>query len=80
MVKFGEKLRALRLREGFTLKQLAVQLGLSSHGYISEMECGKKNPTPEFIIGVAALFNVTTDELMKDEMEIDFKKMFKNDQ
>lgn len=73
MEKFGEKLRALRLKNGLTLKQLAEQLGLSSHGYISEIECGKKKPTAEFIIVVAGLFSVTTDELMKDEIEMDFK-------
>ena len=79
MEKFGEKLRALRLHSGFTLKQLATQLGLSSHGYISEMECGKKKPTADFIIAVAALFQVTTDELMKDELEIDSIKLLKKE-
>ena len=74
MEKFGEKLRALRVRDGLTLKDLALSLGLNSHGYISELECGKKKPTAEFALKVAAFFDVTTDELLRDEIEINLKK------
>ena len=68
--RFGEKLRALRVRRGMTLKELAGELGLAAHGYISELEAGKKSPTTEFVLNVARLFEVTTDELLKDELEI----------
>lgn len=74
MEKFGGKLRALRIRSGLTLKDLAVAFGLNSHGYISEIECGKKKPTAEFALKVAIFFDVTTDELLKDELEIQFKR------
>lgn len=77
MEKFGEKLRALRIRSGLTLKDLALALGLNAHGYISEIECGKKKPTAEFALKVAVFFDVTTDELLKDELEIQFKKNYK---
>jgi len=68
--RFGEKLRSLRLRKGFTLKTLAIALGLKAHGYISEIENGKKMPTVELVIGIARLFEVTTDQLLMDELEI----------
>jgi transcriptional regulator with XRE-family HTH domain len=68
--RFGEKLRTLRVRHDMTLKQLASELGLTAHGYISELEAGKKMPTAEFVLNVARLFNVTTDELLKDELEL----------
>ena len=68
--RFGEKLRALRVRRGMTLKELANELGLTAHGYISELEAGKKMPTAEFVLNVARLFEVTTDELLKDELEL----------
>lgn len=68
--QFGEKLRALRTRHNLTLKELARQLGYSAHGYISELEAGKKLPTVEFVVGVARLFGVTTDQLLKDELEV----------
>ena len=68
--RFGEKLRALRVRRGMTLKEVANELGLTAHGYISELEAGKKMPTAEFVLNVARLFQVTTDELLKDELEL----------
>lgn len=68
---FGEKLRTLRVRHDMTLKQLANELGLTAHGYISELEAGKKMPTAEFVLNVARLFNVTTDELLKDELKLE---------
>lgn len=53
-----------------TLRALAEALGLTSHGYISELESGKKIPTAPFVLSVARLFEVTTDELLKDELEL----------
>ena len=68
--RFGEKLRTLRVRHNLTLKEIANKLGLTAHGYISELEAGKKMPTAEFVLNVARLFDVTTDELLKDELEL----------
>ncbi len=73
MQRFGEKLRALRIQRGITLKELALSLGLSAHGYISELESGKKKPTAEFVLNVARLFDVSTDQLLKDELELDME-------
>jgi transcriptional regulator with XRE-family HTH domain len=71
MQKFGEKLRTLRNKRGMTLKELAIELGLNAHGYISEIESGKKKPTVEFVLNVARLFDVSTDKLLKDELEVE---------
>lgn len=71
MQKFGEKLRKLRGRRHMTLKDLALALGFTAHGYISEIESGKKRPTVDFVISVARLFDVTTDVLLKDELDLD---------
>lgn len=68
--RFGEKLRALRTRHGMTLQQLAYAFGLSAHGYISELETGKKVPSVEIVLKAARFFNVSTDQLLKDELEI----------
>lgn len=68
--RFGEKLRRLRTQHGMTLQQLAYALGLTAHGYISELEAGKKIPTAEFVLRAARLFDVTTDQLLKDELDI----------
>ena len=74
MERFGEKLRALRRSRNMTLRQLAAALNYVGHGFISEVEAGKKMPTAEFVLKVARLFDVTTDSLMKDEQEVDSRK------
>lgn len=71
MHKFGEKLRMLRTQHGLSLQELAYQLGLNAHSYISELESGKKKPTAEFVLNVARLFGVTTDQLLKDELDLE---------
>ncbi len=71
MQRFGEKLRVLRTAKKMTLKELASALGLTAHGYISEMEAGKKKPTAEFVLKVARYFKVTTDQLLKDELNVE---------
>ena len=70
MLRFGEKLRVLRKRDQLTLTETATKLGFSSHGHLSDLELGKKIPTVELVIKVADLFRVTTDELLRDELEI----------
>jgi transcriptional regulator with XRE-family HTH domain len=67
---FGQKLHRLRIQRGLTLKELAQALGYVAHGHISELEAGKKVPTVEFVLSVARLFDVTTDQLLKDELEL----------
>lgn len=66
--RFGKKLRALRLRHDLSLKDLALELGYLTHGYLSELEAGKKIPTAEFVLKAARFFDVSTDQLLKDEL------------
>ena len=70
MERFGEKLRALRLQRGMTLQELTAELGYSAHGYMSQLETGKKPPTAALVLKVARRFDVTTDVLLKDELEL----------
>lgn len=72
MDKFGEKIKALRTRRGITLKELAGALGLSAHGYLSELESNKKVPTVELVIKISDFFNVSTDELLKDDLKVQY--------
>ena len=73
LLRFGEKLHALRVREEMTLTSLAAALGMSSHGYLSELEAGKKAPTASVVLRVARTFGVSTDMLMKDELPLSEK-------
>lgn len=69
MERFGEKLRILRIQHGLTLQQMATELGYATHAYISELESGKKVPTAALVLKVSRKFGVSTDELMKDELD-----------
>jgi transcriptional regulator with XRE-family HTH domain len=71
MKRFGTKLRALRKSHGMTLVQLTHAMGYSNNGYISLIETGKVTPRVDFVIKVADLFRVSTDRLIRDELEID---------
>jgi len=68
--RFGEKLRILRQHKGLTLQELATALGYKAHGHLSELEAGKKTPTVDFVLLVSRYFDVSTDELLKDELSV----------
>jgi transcriptional regulator with XRE-family HTH domain len=68
--RFGEKLRTLRLKKGLTLQQFAESVGYTAHGYLSELETGKKTPTVDFVLSVSRAYDVPIDQLLKDELEI----------
>ena len=70
MERFGEKLRLLRTSSNMTLNELSSQLGYRTHSYLSEIESGLKVPTAALILKIADLFHVTTDQLMRDELEV----------
>lgn len=70
---FGPKLHALRIRNGMTLKAVAGDLGMCTHSYLSELERGKKVPTALIVLRAARLFGVSTDVLMRDDMDLDAK-------
>ena len=53
-----------------TLQELARAIGRSAHGYISELEAGKKQPSIVLVLRLARLFDVTTDELLRDDLEL----------
>jgi transcriptional regulator with XRE-family HTH domain len=70
MKRFGEKLRILRQRRGLTLMQLAELLDVH-YTHLGKIEIGKKRPSTDLVLRVADLFNVTTDQLMRDELEVE---------
>lgn len=70
MERFGEKVRELRKMRGLSLRQLAIELGLSTHSHLDRIEKGQSNPSADLILEIANFFEVTTDQLMKDDLEI----------
>ena len=71
MEKFGEKLRRLRQKHSISLRELSAQLGYASHSYVTALEKNERKPSAEVILKLADIFDVTTDQLMRDEIELD---------
>ena len=70
MKRFGEKLRTLRQRNGLTMRKLSEMLGVRD-SYISQLESSDKIPNVAMLIKVADVFQVSLDELARDELELD---------
>ncbi len=68
--RFGEKLHTLRAQRGMTVRELTSALGYTGYGYIHGIEIGKNKPTAELVLRVALLFDVSTDQLLRDELEV----------
>lgn len=72
--RVGLKLRALRQRFHLSQLETANLLGLSFHSTISGIETARRAmdvPSLELVIAVAALFGVSVDYLIRDEIDID---------
>jgi transcriptional regulator with XRE-family HTH domain len=69
--QFGAKLKALRSHVGWSQGDLARRLGLARQGYISNLEAGRKRPSPELAVQIADLFGVTTDYLLRDDIPLE---------
>lgn len=70
---FNEKLKKLRKEEGLTQEQLAEKLNVSRQA-ITKWETGEGVPDIENIKQISNLFNVTIDELLKEEKNINIEK------
>ena len=66
--RLGETIRFLRRQHGLTLKTLSSKLGYMTHGYISEIETGKKIPSLDFIVNFCELIEISMDQLIKGEI------------
>src|SRR5215471_20600758 len=64
--ELGPRLRAIRLRQGIGLRELARRLDLSPSS-ISQIETGKIRPSVSTLYALASEFGVTVDELLFDE-------------
>ncbi len=70
MKRFGEKLRTLRVERGLTIRELAEMLDVHNT-YINKIETGKRSPSANMILKVTRLFDVSADQLIKDELDLD---------
>ncbi|MFQ5544063.1 MAG: helix-turn-helix domain-containing protein [Nitrospiria bacterium] len=70
MDRIGEKLKSLRLQHSFTTRQLAQALQISQ-AQISRIENGLRQPSGDLIVRIADFFNVSLDQLMRDDLDLD---------
>jgi transcriptional regulator with XRE-family HTH domain len=64
--ELGSRIRAVRLRKGIGLRELARKLELSP-SLISQIETGKIRPSVRTLYALASEFGVTTDELLFEQ-------------
>ena len=69
-MKFGEKIYQLRKDNRMSQEELAARLAVSRQS-ISKWELGESMPDTENIVQLSRLFEVSTDFLLKDELESD---------
>ncbi len=70
MNRLGEKLRNLRKRQSLSQEQLSNMIGISQR-HVSGIERGEKVPSLEILLKISRIFNVSSDQLIKDELELD---------
>jgi transcriptional regulator with XRE-family HTH domain len=68
---FGMTLRQLRRSQRLTQADLAIRLNLASQAYVSNLEAGRKTPSPELVVRIADHFGVTTDYLLRDDVAVE---------
>lgn len=67
-MKFNEKLIMLRKQHNLSQEQVAEKLGVARQT-ISKWELGETTPEMDKLIIMGELYNITLDELMKEENE-----------
>lgn len=78
---FAENVKNLRVGMGFNQARLASELHVSQQT-VGSWESGKRMPSPDVLLKIAAYFNVTTDFLLGHEIDpseeppIDFDNIF----
>jgi transcriptional regulator with XRE-family HTH domain len=67
---FGDKMRYLRRQHNITQSNLARQLAVS-RAYINNIEADRKSPSLRMVLGMANLFGVATDYLLRDTVPVE---------
>ncbi|MBH1939433.1 helix-turn-helix transcriptional regulator [Mobilitalea sibirica] len=68
-MKFSDKLIQIRREKGYSQEQLADLLNVSRQS-VSKWEAGQSTPELNKLISIADIFNVTIDNLVREELEV----------
>ena len=66
--EFGQRIKELRKISRMTQEQLSEELNISVE-QLRKMECGCRGTSIDLLISIAGYFNVSTDYLLRDEIE-----------
>ncbi len=58
----GERIRSLRVENGFSIRRLA-ELASISHSFLRDIECGHRNPTEPVLMRIAGALGVKVTDL-----------------
>lgn len=64
LIKFGQKVKSLRVNKGLTQEQFAELSGLHKN-YIGMIERGERNPSLKNIEIIATTFGISISDLMR---------------
>jgi len=67
--KLGKKLRTLRTGRGLTVRQLGDILGVN-HSHITKIEKGENIPSIPLALKIANLFDISIDQLVRDDLSV----------
>lgn len=73
--RLGEKLRHIRTALGLTQVEMLARLDAGTaiyQSHISEYELGKREPPLPVLLRYARLVNLSCDELIDDEIDLNF--------
>jgi len=76
-LSISEKIKVLRIEKGWSQKKLAEMLNVSSQA-ISNWERGQSSPDISNIIQLSDLFDITLDELIKEDINFKEELIHKN--
>ncbi|QCT93547.1 helix-turn-helix transcriptional regulator (plasmid) [Enterococcus sp. M190262] len=77
ILSISEKIKVLRIEKGWSQKKLAEMLNVSSQA-ISNWERGQSSPDISNIIQLSDLFDITLDELIKEDINFKEELIHKN--
>ena len=66
----ADKIILLRKRQGLSQEELAERMDVTRQA-VSKWESGQSAPDLERVLLLSRIFEVTTDQLIKDDMELD---------
>lgn len=76
---FGEKIRKIRERKKITLKQVAIEAGLSE-SLISQIETNKVSPAIDTLLKIIDILDIDLEYLFRDLKRSKVVKIVRNDQ